>query len=248
MSLKKKLKTTQTLFGTWNLIPSPMLAEIFAASGMDFLIHDLEHGSFDLPALADTIRATQGRGCSSLVRVPDSSVPRIQNCLDQGAEGILIAQTQDAEDAKKAIQSCLHAPQGVRGFNPFTRAANFSGGLTPQLSNDYPCLGVIIETEKAIESFDRILALPELDLIYLGVYDLTGVFGDLGNTKNPKLMSFLETAIPKIRKAGKAAGAMVRTAQEQKFFLNLGVNFVAYSVDTTLIREMSDRLLMNGQT
>jgi 2-keto-3-deoxy-L-rhamnonate aldolase RhmA len=47
----------------------------------------------------------------------------------------------------------------------------------------------------------------------------------------------VERAIRQIRSAGKAAGMMVRNAQDIERALALGANFLVYSVDTFIIRE-----------
>ena len=49
--LKAKLNKGLPVLGTWNTLASPLVTEIFAQSGLDFQIIDLEHGPFILDIL-----------------------------------------------------------------------------------------------------------------------------------------------------------------------------------------------------
>ena len=46
--LKVKLSKGLPVLGTWNTLASPLVTEVFAQSGLDFQIIDLEHGPFIL--------------------------------------------------------------------------------------------------------------------------------------------------------------------------------------------------------
>ena len=84
---------------------------------------------------------------------------------------------------------------------------------------------------------ERICATPGLDVIYMGIYDLAVALGCDGDTKHPRVVKVVESAIVQIREAGKVAGMMVRSQQDIAKALALGANFLVYSVDTFLIRE-----------
>ena len=49
--LKVKLEKELPVLGTWNTLASPLVTEVFAQSGLDFQIIDLEHGPFILDKL-----------------------------------------------------------------------------------------------------------------------------------------------------------------------------------------------------
>jgi 4-hydroxy-2-oxoheptanedioate aldolase len=43
--LKEKIAAGETVFGSWSMIPSPMVANVMAESGIDFLIADIDRKS-----------------------------------------------------------------------------------------------------------------------------------------------------------------------------------------------------------
>ena len=131
-----------------------------------------------------------------------------------------------------------YAPDGIRGYNPFTRAAGYAGAATNQsgkLNNAFSFKSIIIENQSACDPIDAILDIEELDMVYIGVYDLSVAMRCQGNTQHPRVTSFLEQAVVKTRAAGKAAGMMVRSEQEIEAALSLGANFLVYSVDSYFI-------------
>lgn len=242
--LKAKLASGQAVLGVWSIIPSPVVVEIFALSGIDFAILDMEHGIFDVGALDSCVRACEAAGAVPLVRIPGLNPSAAQWALDLGAHGIVVPQVGNATDVENVVKMAKYAPMGHRGYNPFTRAANYANppdNRSGKLNNDFSLTCVIIENESAVADLARICATPGLDVIYMGIYDLSVALGCNGDTKHPHVVEVVELAIRQIRAAGKAAGMMVRSQQDIAKALALGANFLVYSVDTFIIREAVTR-------
>lgn len=242
--LKAKLASGQAVLGVWSIIPSPIVVEIFALNGIDFAILDMEHGIFDVGALDSCVRACEAAGAVPLVRIPGLNPSAAQWALDLGAYGIVVPQVSNASEAQAVVKMAKYAPIGNRGYNPFTRAANYANppdNRSGKLNNDFSLTCVIIENESAVADLARICATPGLDVIYMGIYDLSVALGCNGDTKHPHVVEVVELAIRQIRTAGKAAGMMVRSQQDIAKALTLGANFLVYSVDTFLIREAVTR-------
>lgn len=242
--LKVKLASGQAVLGIWSIIPSPVVIEICALGGFDFTILDMEHGIFDVGALDNCVRACESAGATPLVRIPGINPSAAQWALDLGAHGIVVPQVSDAGEAEIVVKMAKYAPLGNRGYNPFTRAALYANppdNRSGKLNNDFSLTCVIIENESAVADLDRICATPGLDVIYMGIYDLSVALGCDGDTKHPLVTGVVERSIAQIRKAGKAAGMMVRSQQDISRALALGANFLVYSVDTSLIRDAVTR-------
>lgn len=242
--LKAKLASGQAVLGVWSIIPSPVVVEIFALGGIDFAILDMEHGIFDVTALDSCVRACEAAGAVPLVRIPGLNPSAAQWALDLGAHGIVVPQVGNATDVENVVKMAKYAPMGHRGYNPFTRAANYANppdNRSGKLNNDFSLTCVIIENESAVAELARICATPDLDVIYMGIYDLSVALGCNGDTKHPHVVKVVERAIRQIRAAGKAAGMMVQSQQDIAKALTLGANFLVYSVDTFLIREAVTR-------
>ncbi len=242
--VKEKLATGAPVFGTWSIVHSPIVSEIIASAGLDFQILDMEHGTFDIGSLESSIRACESNQCSPIVRVPEVNSTTVQKCLDLGAHGMIFPQVKSAATARDAAATLLYGPQGVRGFNPFTRAGNYGGMITdktPKLKNGFALTSLIIENQGAYQELDQILAIESLDMVYLGVYDMSVALGCPGNFSDPALVKFVADALPRIRRAGKAAGVMVKSQAEMRKYLDLGANFFLYAVDSYVIRQAFEK-------
>ena len=238
-ALKARLIAGETVFGIWSLIPSPTLIELIGTAGMDFVILDGEHGPFDISTLGECIRAAEGANCAPLVRVPGLDAQFIQRALDLGPHGIVVPQVADYDAAQKAV-ACMHyAPRGTRGFNPFTRAGHY--GVTAKReqskqAGDFVLSCVMIENPKAFQDLDRILTIPDLDMIYLGVYDYSVLMGCPGKIDDPRVMEFMQVCAAKTRAAGKILGMLAKTPEELERFIGLGATLVTWLTDTWLIQ------------
>ena len=239
-AIKCKLANGQPVLGIWSIIPSPMVVEILSLSGFDFAILDMEHGVFDLASLDACIRAVEVTGKAPLVRIPGINPSAAQWALDLGAHGIVVPQLRDAKDAAAVVDIAKFSPAGQRGYNPFTRSANYANpanNRSGKLNNEFSLTCVIVESESALADLDAICATPGIDVVYMGIYDLAVALGASGDTLHPSVVQIVERSIVRIRAAGKAAGMMVRNSSDTARALSLGANFLVYAVDSFLIRD-----------
>lgn len=238
--LKNKLASDQAVIGIWSIIPSPIVVEIFGLSGLDFVILDMEHGQFDMSNLDNCIRACESASASPIVRIPGLNLSASQWVLDMGAHGIVVPQLAGKQEVEAAVGLAKYAPVGSRGYNPFTRAANYANpadATKGKLQRDFPLTCAIVENQRALDELADICRDVPVDVIYMGIYDLAISLGFEGNTKHPEVVRIVEQAIRTIRGSGKAAGMMVRSPAEIAPALALGANFLVYAVDTFLIRQ-----------
>lgn len=236
--LRRKLASGRPVLGTWSIISSPPLVEVLAARGFDFLILDMEHGLYDLGLLEACVRACEAGGASPIVRVPGMNASAVQWALDVGSHGIVVPQVPSARDADTAVRMAKYAPAGTRGYNPFTRAGGFQRGAqagTGKLSNEFGWTSIIVESASALDELEAICRTPNLDMVYVGQYDLSIALGFAGNTRDPKLEDIVWKAVGTIRASGKSASIMVRNPQEIEAAVAHGVDVLVYGVDTQII-------------
>ena len=238
--LKDKLKNGQIVFGTWMVIPSPTLVEIFGLAGMDFVVIDHEHGPFNYETSENMIRAAENAGCTPLVRVPTNSSSDILRSLEIGAHGIVVPQIENFDQAEFAIKSMKYAPIGERGVSAFTRSSNYYGigekNRTKKL-NDSTLSMLLIESVDAINNLDAILECNDVDVIYIGTYDLSQSLGIIDDVNNEKVLSIIKESVLKIRKSGIAAGILAQSPEDAKKWIDIGVQFIPYIADCGIIYE-----------
>ncbi len=244
--IKKKLASGQTVYGTWNTIANPTICEILAQSGIDFQILDMEHGTFGFESLENSIRAIDQYDCSPLVRIAGLNLNDSQKALDLGAHGLVFPQVKSATDAKMAMSFCHFPPAGIRGFNPFTRFKAYSvdkESTLNQLEQNFGFNTIILESKEALVEIDQILAIDNLDMVYLGAYDMSVSLGVPGQIDSAEVQQFLESGIKKIRKAGKVAGVMALNQSNAKHLEKCGANFIVLGVDSYLIGSSAQQTL-----
>jgi len=207
---KEKLLSGEIVVGIWSIIPSTMVTEILSSTGLDFIILDMEHGAFGITAISDSIRAVVFEYCSPIVRIPKVDPQLIQTLLDVGAHGIVAPQIRNIEDVKELVASSRLYPKGKRGFNPFTKSGDYIGQAnTRYYSDDFPILIGIIENMDAYLNLDQLLSVNEIDVWYIGVYDLSCAVGFPGQVDHPEVKKIINDIKFRILQSGKKVGCMI---------------------------------------
>jgi 4-hydroxy-2-oxoheptanedioate aldolase len=244
--LRKKLAAGRTVYGTWNIISNATICEILAQSGIDFQILDMEHGTFGFESLENSIRAIDQYDCSPLVRIAGLNLNDSQKALDLGAHGLIFPQIKNTTDAELAISYCTFPPVGVRGLNPFTRFKGYSVNTESKLNQTEKIFGlnsIIIESKEALVEIDSILKIENLDMVYLGAYDMSVSLGVPGDVNSSIVKNFLESGIQKIRQAGKVAGVMATNKDSSQHLEKCGANLIVLGVDSHLIGSVAAQTL-----
>ena len=240
--LKKLLKDGKSLLGTWLVLPSSSVCNVISAAGFDFAIIDLEHGPMSFNTAEDMLRALETGGCIPLLRVPANKDWLILRGLEIGSRGIVIPQIQTEKDAQSAITSTKYYPEGERGFSPYTRSAGYtsinSDNLADRKNADILTV-LLVEGIEGIKNLDNIIDTSGIDVIYLGTYDLSQSAGYPGQPTHPKVLRFVEKCVQSILKKGISVGCLAETEEQIKQWLKMGIQFIAYCADCSLLFQSS---------
>ena len=239
--LRARLATGRPIAGIWSVITSAQLTGTLAAAGFDFVILDCEHGGYDFASLEASITSCEEGGASPLVRAPGADGFFIQRVLDLGAHGVLVPQIADAAAADRAVRMAHCAPAGTRGYNPFTRGGHYGIAPQPKLAPGYPFTGVLVESPEAGKALERIVEIPALDLVYLGIFDYSVALGVPGQVDDPRVQAFIARAAKIVRDAGKAVGTTAMSEAQTRRLTDVGVNVLLYGADTWLVGQAAAR-------
>lgn len=223
--------------GTWAEIPTPYVTNIMAKAGFDFSIIDMEHGVIDFELAQNMIFAAHSEDKQAYVRVPAIEETWVLRVLDMGCDGIIFPQVTGKEDIEKIIEYSCFAPKGKRGFNPYIAAGGYTAVESDyfEKENQRIKIGIILEGKSAFDDLEKILQYDEIDIIYIGQYDLSMALGIPGDVKNPKVLELMAKAVEMVNKAGKRAGCMVHSIEEAKEIVKQGFSFVVYKVDSGIL-------------
>jgi 4-hydroxy-2-oxoheptanedioate aldolase len=233
--LRAKLARGSPIAGMWMVLPTAQASGAIAAAGFDFAILDCEHGGFDFATLEASITACEVGGASPLVRVPGPDPFFVQRALDLGADGIMVPQVPDAEVALRAVKMAHFAPLGTRGLNPFTRGGRYGMPPQPKYVPGYPFTGVLVESPEAAAHLARIVEIPALDHVYLGIYDYSVALGIPGEVDDSRVQAFIERAARIVRDAGKSVGTTAMSEAQTRRVTGMGVNVLLYGADTWIL-------------
>lgn len=236
--LKRRLKKGEYVIGTWGDIPSPTVFNVLGASGLDFAIIDMEHGPFSIETAENCVRSLDSEKCAPIIRVPKNDEAYIVNALDIGAHGIIVPHIDSTADVEKAISNIKYHPIGQRGFTPYTRAGGYSKDNIEkhaETENKETMIILIIEGKKGIRNLDKILEYDNIDVIYIGQYDLSQAIGMPGKVNHLKVIEFMEKNVNKIKETGVAVGSLAHDIKEIGMLKKLGFQFITYFVDCAVL-------------
>jgi 4-hydroxy-2-oxoheptanedioate aldolase len=178
-------------YGTFVQNNSPENCEIAARSGLDFVIIDMEHGTFGIESAAHMIRAAETCGTAPIVRIPESSRSTILKVLDAGAVGIIVPNVESAEQLREVVAATRYAPNGTRGACPCVRSTGH-GVLEWDASVAWAEKNImviaLVETKAGIENFEEIISVEGLNVVGIGQFDLSMSLGYEGDHHHPEVI------------------------------------------------------------
>lgn len=190
------------LWGGWVTGPTLIGPEEFARAGYDYVGFDAQHGYLDDAAVAAMLRHLENVPIATAVRLPNADPAPIGRVLDAGADAVIIAMIESADQAAAAVAATRYPPAGVRSFGPLRASL----GHDPATLESRAGVFAMIETAAAVSGIEDICAVAGLTGIYIGPADLAISMGVdvVGATRNERVLE----AIGRIHRTAGAAGLL----------------------------------------
>ncbi|MDS0276709.1 aldolase/citrate lyase family protein [Halomicroarcula sp. S1AR25-4] len=235
-SLRARLLDGETLLGTFQLIDSPMAAEMAGVAGLDFTILDQEHGPLSAESCVAMCAAAERGGAAPVIRVRNNSESEIQRALDVGAAGVEIPQIETGADARAAVDHARFDPLGSRGFSPYVRAGGYTGDDDyTDRQNETTAVVVHIEGERGVENLDDIVAIEGIDVLFLGPYDMSQSLGIPGQVRDDRVEALMQDVCDRAVDAGKVVGTYADDPEMARQWIDAGAQYVAVGVDGAIL-------------
>ncbi|MDF0552988.1 aldolase/citrate lyase family protein [Kamptonema sp. UHCC 0994] len=234
--LKRKLKQGEIVLGPFMNCAYPAFIEICGHAGFDFAIIDMEHGPLNPLVAEDLCRAADCAGIAPIIRVRKNDGPQIQRALDIGSAGVQVPQIETKLDAERVVQNAKYSPLGTRGLSFATRAGLYTAagtGITDELNKE-SLVVIHIEGKRGIDNLKEIVNVPNLDVIFLGPYDISQSLGIPGQVRDSRVIELMEAAVKTIRNAGIAAGTFADNPEIAKQWIDVGVQYIGLGVDVAI--------------
>jgi 4-hydroxy-2-oxoheptanedioate aldolase len=245
--VKQNLRAGKLQLGTgFGQLRSPEIAKMLAAAGFQWAFIDTEHGGFDLETVQDICRVSVMAGLSPIVRVGDLQYSLVARVLDCGAQGVMFPRVESPEILERAVSWTKFPPMGVRGYGLTAVQVDYEPLTFAQIiehMNANTMVVLQIETRRALEAREELLAVGGIDAVMIGPADLSISLGVPGEFQNPKMVEAMEKVRDSCLKRGIAPGTQTRSSALAKFWKERGMLFLGCSNDTAMLYERAVELI-----
>jgi 2-keto-3-deoxy-L-rhamnonate aldolase RhmA len=219
---------------------TPGLAQICKAAGAEFLLFDMEHSAADVDTMKQQIAYCRGLDLVPLVRVPATQYHFIARLLDAGAMGIMVPMVETAEQAAEIVSCTRYPPHGRRGaaFGVVAHDDYAEAPVRQTIAEAHERTLVIclVETAAGAANVDAIAAVPGVDVVWLGHFDMTNFLGIPAEFEHPRFLEVVYDLVAACRKHGKTPGFLAGDAKWARDYKAKGFRMIAYGTDVTLLR------------
>lgn len=232
---RQRFLAGERLYGTMLTMPYGAVAEILGDVGFDWIFVDAEHGPIEARELVCVLQ-TIGRRVPCLVRVPITDSVAIQRALDLGAAGIIVPQVNSAEQAARVVEYSRYPPAGSRGVG-ISRVQGYGLDFAPYVADANERTTVIVQAEniRAVEEIEKIVAVPGIDGVLVGPYDLSASMGLMGQIDHPDVVAAIDRVTAVSLKAGLKLGIFGVSPASVKPYISKGFTLLVAGVDTIML-------------
>jgi 2-keto-3-deoxy-L-rhamnonate aldolase RhmA len=245
--LKELAGTRAPKFGHFIVeFATPGIGHILKSAGCDFVLFDLEHSGFGFETVKSAIRYFEAAELPVIVRVPSKEYHHVARAMDMGAEGLMLPMVGNVGEARHILNSMKYTPDGGRGvalqvahdrYRPGSLVDKF---VTSNRRSTFFCQ---IETADGVESADAIAALPGVDCLWVGHFDLSVSLKVPGEFNSKIFTDAIAHVCAAARRHGKSLGRLVPTVQQGVDLFAQGFDFICYSGDVWVLHDaLSDAI------
>lgn len=216
----------------------PTIANILKSCGFDFFIIDCEHGAFTTSEVGNIIAVSRGIGLPVLVRIPEMRREHTLKYMEMGADGLLLPNTETADQARMLVDCAKYAPIGRRGVSfarPHTDYLKTDWLEYMHRANRETILMCQIESRRGVANVDEILAVDGIDVGLIGPNDMTQDYGILNQFNDPQIVGAFERVITAAKSHGKWAGVHFGDADHLRPWLSHGMQMNLWNSDCGLL-------------
>ena len=235
---------TRPLAGMWVCSGSPLVAEICAGAGLDWLLIDMEHAPNGLESVLAQLQAVAAQPVTPVVRVPSADAVVLKQVLDLGATSVLVPMVSSADEAAAVVVATQYPPRGRRGVgSALARSARWNridGYLTDAAR--HVSVFVQVESAEAVAAAAEIAAVDGIDGVFVGPSDLAASMGLIGQQGHPEVIAAVRRVFADVTAAGKPVGVNAFDPGVADAYLAAGASFVLVGADVAVLARGSESL------
>ena len=222
------------IWGGWITGPTLLGPEEFARAGYDYVGFDAQHGYIDDADIAGMLRRLEHVPIATAVRLPNADAAPIGRVADAGADAVVIAMIESADQAAAAVAATRYPPAGVRSFGPLRASLGHdTAALESRVS-----VFAMIETAPALSDLSEICAVDGLAGLYIGPADLALSMGVdvVGATKHPAVLDAIGRIHRAATDAGLVSGIHAGDGKTGRAMAELGIRMITLAAESQALR------------
>lgn len=218
---------------------SPGIPQICKNAGADYVLFDMEHTGLGFESLKSQFALCRGLGIVPLVRVPRNEYAFIARALDVGAFGVMVPMVGTADEAKHIVSCTRYPPIGRRGAAFGFAHDDYQGGdVVAKMAalHDRTMVIAQIETAEGLANVDAIAAVPGVDALWLGHFDLSNFLGIPGQFKHPTFAAAADRIVAACEGHGKSPAFLATDEDWARDYAAKGFRLLGYGIDSLLLQ------------
>lgn len=238
---RELLKANKPTIGTHIHTTWPSIVEAIGHTGTyDYVEFVAEYGPFDLYAFDDMCRAAELYDMSMMVKVDQE--PRgfiAQRAIGSGFQSVLFSDCRSADEVRECVSIARpETPEDGGTYGVATRRFTYMGYGG---SMDYVralrdvVVVIMIEKDGAVQNLEEVLSVPGVDMIQWGGSDYSMSVGRAGQRGSAEIKAVERKVIETSLKMGVPPRAEINTADQAKYYLDMGVRHFCIGTDVNIL-------------
>ena len=240
--IKEALRQGQVVIGTMIVqARAPAFIQLFAQFGLQYVFLDMEHGPYNLETASDLILTARLAGITPLVRVGETQYTLYSRLLDAGAQGIMTPRVESVEQVHSILRYTKYPPRGERGLSRLASHVDFSDIKVPpfvEWANENLLTIIQIESKQAVDNIDALISVPGVDIVVMGMDDLSMSLGIPGDTKHPLAEAALDRVVSACQALGIPWGLHIPDVERLEKWIQRGMQFCTFSSDIWMFQDV----------
>jgi 2-keto-3-deoxy-L-rhamnonate aldolase RhmA len=186
------------------------IVRIARTAGFGIVWVDLEHSSISIDCAVQISATAADLGLEAWVRVPEREYGVIGRLLDGGVTGIVAPRVETAEEAQQIVHAARFPPRGYRSQTALLPQIGYRKLAAAELmaaADRATTIHIMLESAKGINNAGAIAAIDGVDMLHVGLNDLSVDLGHVGNLRHPDVLLACKRVIAAAHGQGKLAVA-----------------------------------------
>lgn len=252
-TLRQLLQTNELIVGlTTQHVTAPWLGKLWRRSGADFVYVEYEHGFFNEADLASFVLCCRAEGLPVVAKVPECTRTSVAKLLECGITGIQLPWSESREQIDRLVSYVKFPPLGVRAICPGMGNSDYNLDIDCRQFIEQANLETVVlahvETRTGVENIEKILANPHVDIVFLGMADLSVSYGHPLEISHPEVVGAAHHVLEAARRAGRVVGMWVPGFEAAARWIEEGVRFFETASEVDLIDAGARRLIDQFRT